>query len=153
MGDDPVSRDPSEVSVAGFRIRFIETEPPRHQHPTNNRTLTPTELREVFAPLLAQVAAKIEEAAAGDPGMLFALRRKLSKELEYLERGKPMQRRAIKQRKLIEQGGLCAECGQALSGDEPELDRREAILGYTMENTRLVHHSCHRKLQREKGFA
>src|SRR2546430_7602510 len=130
MGDDSGGDDLSDVSVAGFHIRFIEGDPPRLQHPTNNRILSDTELREVFAPLFAQVVAKIEEGAAGDPGMLFALRRKLSKELEYLERGKPMQRRAIKRRKLLEQGGLCAECGQTLSGDEPELDRTEAILGY-----------------------
>jgi hypothetical protein len=37
--------------------------------------------------------------------------------------------------------------------DEPELDRIEAIKGYTNENTVLVHHDCHRMSQKEKGFA
>jgi len=133
-------------------VKFIDGDPPQTVLPARNRTLTAVELREIFAPLFADVIARLDDAAAGDKGMLFALRRKVSKELEYLERGKPMQRRAIKRKKFEEQGGLCAECREPL-GAEAELDRTEAILGYTMENTRLIHHACHRKLQRDSRFA
>jgi hypothetical protein len=34
-----------------------------------------------------------------------------------------------------------------------ELDRTEAFLGYTEENTRLVHHECHVADQRSKNFS
>jgi hypothetical protein len=34
-----------------------------------------------------------------------------------------------------------------------ELDRVNAMDGYTEANTRLVHHECYVKSQEEKGFA
>lgn len=117
-----------------------------------NRFLSQVEHEELFAPLFADVRATLEKASGGDSELLWALRRKLAKELTYLERGKPMQRRALKIRKRAEQGGLCANCCKPLP-EEAELDRTEAMLGYTMENTRLVCHACHRTLQRERGFA
>jgi len=117
-----------------------------------NRNLTQPEKDELFNQLFSDVKAKLTQASGGDADLLWALRRKLFKELMYLERGKPMQRRALKQKKRIEQNGLCANCGNPLP-DEAELDRSEAMLGYTTENTRLVCHACHRTLQREKGFA
>src|SRR5690348_10980125 len=93
-------------------VKFIDGEPPQTLPPARNRTLSPVELREIFAPLFGDVIARLDDAAGGDSGMLFALRRKLSKELEYLERDKPMQRRAIQRKKFEEQGGLCPECGE-----------------------------------------
>jgi hypothetical protein len=152
MTESPPPPPDSSAEIHSKIVKFIEGEPPRTQPLARNRTLSAVELREIFAPLFADVKARLDGAAAGDTGMLFALRRKLSKELEYLERGKPMHRRAIKRRKFQEQGGLCAECGRSL-GDEAELDRNEAILGYTIENTRLIHHECHRKVQLHNHFA
>lgn len=118
-----------------------------------NRNLSPTELRDLFAPLFADVRAKMDAASGGDAQLLWALRRKLAKELSYLERGKPMERKALKVAKRVEQCGLCAICGQPLPDQGAVLDRKEAMAGYTVENTRLVHHDCDRQVQAERGFA
>ncbi len=118
-----------------------------------NRNLTQTELRDLFAPLFTDVRAKLDVASAGDADLLWALRRKLAKELSYLERGKPMERKALKLAKRVQQRGLCAICGQPLPESGAVLDRIVAMAGYTLENTRLVHHECDRKLQAERGFA
>ncbi len=64
-----------------------------------------------------------------------------------------MQRRAVSLAKRAEQNGLCAICGQPLPEHGAELDRSEAMAGYTLANTRLVHHACHVNQQRERGFA
>lgn len=77
-----------------------------------NRNLSQGEHQELFAPLFADLKAKLEQTSRGDPELLWALRRKRAKELTYLERGKPMQRRALKIRQRAEQGGLCANCGK-----------------------------------------
>src|SRR5712692_4788351 len=118
-----------------------------------NRNLTPIELRNLFAPLFNDVREKLDSASGGDEQLLWALRRKLAKELSYLERGKPMERKALKLAKRVEQHGLCAICGQPLPESGAVLDRKEAMAGYSLENTRLVHHECDRKLQAERGFA
>src|SRR5882724_9456708 len=99
-----------------------------------NRNLTTTEL--VLAnDLLAEVRSRLSELSGGDPELLFALRRKVFKELTYDERGKPMQRRALKQTKWVQQGGRCAECDQDLPIAYSELARKKAIVCYDVENT------------------
>jgi hypothetical protein len=98
-------------------------------------------------------AARLDAASSGDDQLLWALRRKLSKELSYLERGKPMERKALKLAKRVEQHGLCAICGHPLPEQGAVLDRKEAMAGYTLENTRLVHYECDRQVQAERGFA
>jgi hypothetical protein len=118
-----------------------------------NRNLTPAELHDLFGPLFADVRSRLEAASAGDDQLLWALRRKLSKELSYLERGKPMERRALKLAKRVQQHGLRAICGQLLPEQGAVLDRKEAMAGYTLENTRLVRHECDRQVQAERGFA
>ena len=107
-----------------------------------NRNLTTTE--PVLANELgAETRNRLSELSGGDPELLFALRRKVFKELTYDERGKPVQRRALKQTKWVQQGGRCAECGQKLPMAYSELDRKKAIDNYTVENTELVHAKCH----------
>jgi hypothetical protein len=59
-----------------------------------NRNLTAAELRELFAPTLRRRRAKLDAASVGDDQLLWAPRRKLSRELSYLDRGKPMERTA-----------------------------------------------------------
>jgi hypothetical protein len=120
---------------------------------STNPRLTSDQIKELFDPLFLQTNARLEELSAGDPQLLFALRRKLFKELGYLERGSPHTRNKLKAMKRIEQGGLCAICQQALPKSHTELDRMEAIVGYTPENTRLVHHGCHVEDQRKKGYS
>jgi hypothetical protein len=46
-----------------------------------NRNLSPTELRHLFAPLFKDVRAKLDTASGGDVELLWAMRRKLAKEL------------------------------------------------------------------------
>ena len=61
-----------------------------------NRRMTYDELDALFAPLLADARARLERLSASDPDLLWALRRKLAKELTYDERGKPMYRKQLK---------------------------------------------------------
>ena len=117
-----------------------------------NRQLTKDELRDLFAPLLTEVRARLIELSHGDKALLWALRRKLFKELTYDERSKPMQRRALKTRKILSQGGKCAECGEMLPQRYAVLDRLEAMDGYTDENTRLICQSCDTRIQVERRY-
>jgi hypothetical protein len=97
----------------------------------------------------------LDGAAGVDRELRFALNRKLYKELSYVERGKPMNRRLLKLKKYGHQRGLCGHCGKELpeSGRNAHLDRFSAIEGYTMENTELIHSECHLLRQEAKGFS
>ncbi len=117
-----------------------------------NRTLTPAELIS-FLPILERARKDLADASHGDTELLWALRRKLSKELAYDERGKPGWRRRLKHLKRKEQGGLCA-CGpHELPEAGAVLDRFSAMEGYTAENTRLLCPACDTRIQRERGYA
>lgn len=118
-----------------------------------NPQLTKQQREEIFAPLFKKIKEELDVLSAGDPDLLFALRRKLVKDLGYLERGVPMMRVRLKAQKMKEQEGLCAVCGKALPEKGSELDRFEAKLGYTPENTRLVHHDCHIEDQSKKKYS
>lgn len=104
--------------------------------------------------LLAKVRRSLSEISGGDSALLFAYRRKLAKELQYDERGKPAQRRSLKRRKLAAQKGRCANCGSMLPplGKGSVLDRAEAIIGYNESNTRLICRECDDNVQRERAF-
>jgi len=117
--------------------------------------LSPEQLDTLFRPLFDEITSRIQSASNGSPELLFALRRKLCKELSYLERGKPMQRRALKARVFAAQDGKCAKCDCALepAGKNAVLDRTEAIRGYVQENVRLHCHSCDRDIQAARNFA
>lgn len=54
-----------------------------------NRQLTPEELRGIASPLLMSIRESLIKFSGGDAELLFALRRKVAKELMYDERGKP----------------------------------------------------------------
>jgi len=95
-----------------------------------NRNLTPTELTQANT-LLVEIRQRLNELAAGDPAALFAFRRKIAKELTYDERGKPAERNKLKACKFGEQGGICPECGDSLPAKFAELDRKNAMDGYT----------------------
>lgn len=114
--------------------------------------LTDAQRLELFEPLFAVTRAELERLSSGDPRLLWALRRKLTKELIYLERGSPQMRNALKRRKMFAQKGICPLCRQKLPPSGAELDRSEAYLGYTDSNTRLVHHGCHVADQRRKKY-
>ena len=81
-----------------------------------NRRLTKKELEELACPMLAALRQQLEEASEGDNELLWALRRKLYKELTYDERGKPSLRKQLKVAKSKEQAGLCPLCNEALLG-------------------------------------
>jgi hypothetical protein len=115
--------------------------------------LTDIQRSQLFEPLFVSVRADLDRLSDRDPRLLWALRRKLTKELIYLERGTPQMRNALKRRKMVAQNGICALCGQKLPPSGSELDRTEAFLGYTDANTRLVHHGCHVADQQRKKYA
>ena len=117
-----------------------------------NRQLTSTELESLARPLLKQIRGTLEEMSAGDQQLLWALRRKVAKELIYDERGKPLHRIALKKRKRREQENLCLICKSMLPLDGAVLDRLEAMLGYTDINTRLLCSGCDLTIQRERGY-
>jgi len=117
-----------------------------------NPQLNENQRKELFDPLFDSIKEKLEELSKNDPDLLFALRRKLYKELSYLERGCPMSRKRVKALKRKEQDGLCAICHEPLPDLYAELDRIEAKHGYTVANTRLVHHDCHILEQQQKKF-
>jgi hypothetical protein len=115
-----------------------------------NRNLTSAELTQANTSL-ANIRQRLSELAAGDPATLFTFRRKIAKELTYDERGKPAERNKLKARKFGEQRGICTECGQRLPERFAELDRKNAMDGYTPENTELIHGECHRKSRLREG--
>jgi ribosomal protein L44E len=119
---------------------------------SGNRRLTASE-QELARSVLQAARGQLKEAARDDPTLLWALRRFVYLRLQYDERGKPMQRKILKLTKMASQKGLCAVCREELPERGAELDRFNAMDGYTEANTRLVCHECHRKSQAEKGFA
>jgi hypothetical protein len=95
----------------------------------------------------------LDEAAHGDQDLLFALRRKIAKELTYDERSKPMARRALKRKMRALQNGLCPLCKDELPERYCVLDRFNAADGYVAENVRLICETCDRRVQEERGFS
>lgn len=116
-----------------------------------NRKLTPTEI-ELAVELLNTVRNRLAEVSVGDPELLFAIRRRLIVKLTHEERGTPAHRNKIKKLKRADQNGLCYFCSKELPLKYAELDRLNASAGYTVENTRLVHHDCHIKDQAKKSY-
>jgi len=103
--------------------------------------------------LLAHIREKVKELSGGDPGLLFAYTRKLHVKLMHDERGTPMQRRKLKLSKIKSQNGLCPLCKKPLPEKGNVLDRFEAQLGYTDENTRLLCQPCDQKVQESRGYS
>jgi hypothetical protein len=84
---------------------------------------------------------------------LFALRRKVYKELTYDERDKPSVRKKLKAQKRKEQNGICPACEKPLPATYCVLDRFNAADGYTAENTRLICQPCDITIQSGRGYA
>ncbi|MBI3779140.1 MAG: hypothetical protein HY274_09570 [Gammaproteobacteria bacterium] len=103
--------------------------------------------------LLDEIRAKLKKLSRGNRELLFALRRKIYKELTYDERSKPMIRRKLKEQKRKEQKGFCAVCGKRLPEKYVVLDRLKAVDGYTKKNTRLICQECDVKVQSSRGYA
>jgi hypothetical protein len=116
-----------------------------------NRKLSPVEITAAVK-LHNSVRKRLEQMAAGDPELLFALRRRLVVKLTHDERGTPAHRNKIKRLKRAEQNGMCPICSKELPLKYAELDRFSASAGYTVKNTRLVHHACHIQDQAEKSY-
>jgi hypothetical protein len=119
----------------------------------SNPQLTNDQRIDLFAPLFAQVITSLESYGENDLRLIWALRRKLAKELIYLERGTPSVRKKLKTFMWTKQKGMCSLCNKPMPEKDSELDRTEAYLGYVEENVRLVHHECHVNDQAIKGYA
>src|SRR4051794_13010638 len=96
-----------------------------------NRQLTASERDALFVPLIAKVRSCLTLMSGGDDALLWALRRKLAKELIYDERGKPQHRAVLKLQKRVEQQNQCALCKNELPQSGAVLDRLKAMKGYT----------------------
>ena len=116
-----------------------------------NRRLTPDELV-IANTLLAELREKLTQHSAGDLDLLFALRRKVAKELGYDERSKPMVRRALKTKMRKLQNGICPLCSEPLPDRYCVLDRSNAADGYVEANVRLICEPCDRKVQKERSY-
>jgi len=117
-----------------------------------NRQLTDDERKLLFEPLISEVRTRLKNLGKGDENLMWALRRKLTKELGYDERSKPMHRKILKLKKMAAQKGLCAVCRKALPEKNSVLDRFEAMDGYTEQNTRLICADCNVKIQEQRGY-
>jgi hypothetical protein len=78
----------------------------------SNPQLTPEQRTSLFTPLFCRTKEELERLSGGDARLLWALRRKLAKELTYLERSTPAARTKLKMKKWIEQRGICPVCSQ-----------------------------------------
>jgi hypothetical protein len=116
-----------------------------------NRKLSAVEIASAVK-LHNSIRMRLDKLSAGDPELLFALRRRLIVKLTHDERGTPAHRNKIKRLKRAEQNGLCPICSKELPLKYAELDRFSASAGYTMGNTRLVHHDCHIQDQAGKSY-
>ena len=118
-----------------------------------NPQLTKEQREQLFAPFFEHVKTELYSLSGGDPRLMWALRRKLAKELVYIERSTPAARNKLKALMWAKQSGNCALCNQSMPQKGAELDRTEAYLGYIESNVRLVHHECHIEDQARKGYA
>ncbi|MFZ2853453.1 MAG: hypothetical protein WAZ34_05000 [Rhodocyclaceae bacterium] len=118
-----------------------------------NPQLTKEQRTQLFAPLFERVKAELDTFSGGNTQLMWALRRKLAKELVYIERSTPAVRNKLKALMWAKQNGGCALCNKPMPQKGSELDRFEAYLGYVENNVRLVHHECHIKDQADKRYA
>jgi len=103
--------------------------------------------------ILEHVRHEIAVSTEGDRDLIHQMRRYILKRLEFDERGTPTHRKKLKDEVRKRQHGLCAVCAEPLPERGAELDRLKAIEGYTAANTQLVCHTCHQRLQEERGFS
>jgi hypothetical protein len=117
-----------------------------------NPRLTNEQRAQLFAPLFEGVKAELQTLSGGDTRLMWALRRKLAKELVYMERSTPAARNKLKALMWVKQNGMCALCNEPIPQKGSELDRFEAFIGYVESNVRLVHHECHINDQAAKNY-
>ncbi|MGI9045468.1 MAG: hypothetical protein ACR2FI_01470 [Burkholderiales bacterium] len=79
------------------------------------------QLTQLFAPRFERVKAELHSLSGGDARLMWALRRKLAKELVYIERSTPAARNKLKALTWAKQNGNCALCGQAMPQKVPSL--------------------------------
>lgn len=118
-----------------------------------NPRLTTEQREKLFKPLFDLVKAELQRLSGDDDYLLWALRRKLTKELIYLERGTPAHRNKLKALMWQKQNGVCALCAESMPQKNSELDRHQAVLGYTESNVRLLCHDCHISDQARKKYS
>jgi Zn finger protein HypA/HybF involved in hydrogenase expression len=117
-----------------------------------NRRLTSAELVNANK-LLAVIRKRLEALCLGSKHLLFAYRRKISKELSYDERGTPLARRKLKLQKRKVQKGRCAMCDKKMPKSGAILDRFRAAAGYTPKNTQLICPKCDTATQKSRRYA
>ena len=117
-----------------------------------NRRLTEPEL-EWAGELLKEISDSLGERSGGDADLLFALRRKIFKELIYAERKRPMERVKLKRDTRALQNDRCAICQNPLPPSYTVLDQLEAARGYVPGNVRVLCEQCDRAIQMKRRYA
>jgi len=115
------------------------------------RQLTDEE-RAIAKKILEDIEREIGAFAGDDEELFWAVRRYIYKQLTYGERGKPMERKNLKNLKWKKQRGICDRCKGELPERGAELDRIDPMKGYTEQNTRLLCHTCHIEEQELRGY-
>lgn len=108
---------------------------------------------EIAKDILSRIRGEILKVTGDDQDFLFALRRKIAKELIYDERGKPMHRKKLKEKMWKKQKGACAICKRQLSSNYTVLDRFSAPDGYKEENVQLICEKCDRNIQQNRKYS
>lgn len=106
----------------------------------------------LFEPFLEHIKVELERLSGGDAELLRALRVELAMELKSPERGDPAAHNNLKMEIWAQQKGICPICNELLPEENAEMDRFEAVQGYTAENTRLVHPACYAAEQVRRGY-
>lgn len=117
-----------------------------------NRILTQEELSELSAPLFEEVKRLLNEYSRGDTDLLWALRRKLGKQLTVEEKGRQIDIRKLKEYKRGQQVGNCNVCSDPLPERGAILDRFSGMKPYVADNTQLICPDCDAQKQRDNGW-
>jgi hypothetical protein len=116
-----------------------------------NRKLTHNEI-EVANQLVVEVRRRLKELSANDATLEWAMRRYVYLRLLQDERGTATDRKLLKAKLKIRQHGKCTICHEDLPEKGAELDRLEAMKGYTESNTRVLCHRCHVAIQERRRY-
>src|SRR5436853_6412809 len=96
--------------------------------------------------ILDYVRKNLENISGGDTELLDAYRRRIMNTLQSDERTTSMNRQKLKREKYKSQRGRCSICSESLPEKYAVLDRSQTTLGYTDDNTRLIHEGSDRRV-------
>jgi len=125
----------------------------RREAGVERRKLSRDELKQA-SEIIDGVKKRIVELSGDDKYLTFAYLRRVWVQLQYVERGKPVQRKRLKAKLLKTQGGQCAvgRPKHKLPERGAVLDRRNAVDGYVIGNVDLICPDCDVRIQTSLGY-